>query len=214
MSFKLNESRLNESFSMAIDTRVTSEQLQQCLADKVSYQDVRLVVGELTKKLEECAEKEKFQRFASNQATINETLCSENILARWVWNSHPLKNGNLVPWERQIINTLPENFVWDDGAATLTVTNGGLYQLEMGFYSRKKPTVQVIVNGVAVISAVNSNSYVVHHSSGKLKEHRSKEHPVGGLTLVDYFLLPARARIAVSYSGEELGEGFVSLRRL
>jgi hypothetical protein len=73
----------------------------------------------------------------------------------------------------------------------------------MGFYSRKKPTVQIIVNGNSVISAVNSNSYVVHHSSGKLKDVKSKENPVSGLTLVDFFLLPARARLAISYTGEE-----------
>ena len=127
------------------------------------------MVGELTKKLEGCTDKEKFQRFAQDQSTINETLCSENILARWVWNGQSLRNGNLVPWERQVINTLPENFMWEEGTATLIISNGGLYQLEMGFYCRKKPTVQVIVNGGTVISAMNSNSYFVYHSSGKLK---------------------------------------------
>lgn len=46
--------------------------------------------------------------------------------------------------------------------------------LEMGFYSKKKPTVQLIVNGITILSAVNSNSYVVHHSSGKLKDIKQK----------------------------------------
>ncbi len=40
----------------------------------------------------------------------------------------------------------------------------------MGFYSKKKPTVQLIVNGQTIISAVNSSSYVIHHSSGKLRD--------------------------------------------
>jgi hypothetical protein len=51
INFKLNESRLNESFTQAIDTRVTSEHLQQAIVDMVSYSDLKLVVGELTKKL-------------------------------------------------------------------------------------------------------------------------------------------------------------------
>lgn len=94
----------------------------------------------------------------------------------------------------------------------------------MGFYGRKKPTVQIIVNGVTVISAVNSGSYVVHHSSGKLKgankenkENNKGEKQVSGLTMVDYLLLPGKARLAISYVGEEGvagGEGFLSLRRL
>lgn len=85
---------------------------------------------------------------------------------------------------------------------------------------------QIIVNGVTVISAVNSGSYVVHHSSGKLKgankenkgENNKGEKQVSGLTMVDYLLLPGKARLAISYVGEEgVGagvEGFLSLRRL
>lgn len=69
----------------------------------------------------------------------------------------------------------------------------------MGFYSKKKPTAQLIVNGQTIVSAVNSNSYVLHHSSGKLKDVSSSE--IAGLTYVDYFLLPDEARIAISYMG-------------
>ena len=46
----------------------------------------------------------------------------------------------------------------------------GLYELTFGFYAgAKKPTVQVLVNGETILSAVNSSSYVIHHSSGKFK---------------------------------------------
>jgi hypothetical protein len=78
----------------------------------VSFSDLKLVVNELNKKVELSTDKELFAKFALDQTTINETLCSENILGRWVWNGQSLKNGNLIPWERQIINTLPENFGW------------------------------------------------------------------------------------------------------
>ena len=44
------------------------------------------------------------------------------------------------------------------------------YRLELGFYSKKKPTFQLIVNGQTIVSAVNTSSYVIHHSSGKLKD--------------------------------------------
>lgn len=91
-----------------------------------------------------------------------------------MWLGEGLKNGNLVPWDKQIINTLPENFIWEEKCTVLTVMNKGLYMLEMGFYGKKKPTVQLIVNGAAILSAVNSNSYVVHHSSGKLKDLKQK----------------------------------------
>lgn len=57
----------------------------------------------------------------------------------------------------------------------------------MGFYAKKKPTIQIIVNGQAIVSAVNSNSYVLHHSSGKLKDISNAE--VTGITYNDYYTI-------------------------
>ena len=91
----------------------------------------------------------------------------------------------------------------------------GLYEITFGFYSSKKPTIQVLVNGETILSAVNSSSYVIHHSSGKLKG--TGKHTAGnltGLTLMDFIALPARARISISYSGEPGAEGFLGLRKL
>ena len=56
---------------------------------------------------------------------------------------------------------------------------------------------------------------MIHHSSGKLKSsNKHKEGNIAGLTLVDFIALPARARISISFSGENTAEGFVGLRKL
>ena len=71
------------------------------------------------------------------------------------------------------------------------------------------------MNGEAILSAVNSSSYVIHHTSGKLKS--TGKHSAGnltGLTLIDFITLPARARLSISYSGEACAEGFFGLRKL
>lgn len=81
----------------------------------------------------------------------------------------------------------------------------------MGFYAKKKPSIQIIINGRTAISAVNSSSYVVHHSSGKLKDITNSE--IAGITYYDYFTLPHNARLAVCYSGE-VGHGFFGIQRL
>ena len=51
-------------------------------------------------------------KFVIEQEKINQVLCSENIMAKWFWCSGGLKGGNLVAWDRQIVNTFPENFKW------------------------------------------------------------------------------------------------------
>jgi hypothetical protein len=35
-----------------------------------------------------------------------------------------------------------------------------------------------------------------------------------GLTMIDFVVLPARARISITYTGEPGAEGFLSLKRL
>lgn len=115
-----------------------------------------------------------------NQSIINDALCSENCVARWTWKSGVVRNGYAIPWEQQLINTAPENFLWEKDKTSVMVVNPGLYQLIMGFFADKKPTVQVLVNGEPILSAVNSASYVVHHSSGKMKN--LGKHSYGNIT--------------------------------
>lgn len=81
----------------------------------------------------------------------------------------------------------------------------------MGFYAKKKPSIQVIINGKTIVSAINSSSYVVHHSSGKLKDISNSE--VAGLTYYDFFTLQENTRLAISYNGEP-GHGFFGIQRL
>ena len=142
---------------------------------------------------------------------INESLCSENITGRWNYKSGPLAPGSLVPWNTQVVNTLPDNFLWEKDKSTILVVSPGLYEITLGFYARKKPKIDVLINGEAILGAISSSSYVVHHSSGRLKDQNKSN--ITGLTLIDFILVPARARVSIGYTGD-LGEGFLGLRRL
>ena len=86
-----------------------------------------------------------------------------------MWKSGDLQNGFAVPWEVQTINTCPENFLWDEDKTMILTVAPGLYEVNFGFFSTKSPTIQVLVNGEPILSAVSNSSYVIHHSSGKLK---------------------------------------------
>lgn len=79
---------------------------------------------------------------------------------------------------------------------------------------KKKPTIQLIINGNAVLSAINNSSYVIHHSSGRLKENNGgKVSGVSGITLIDFLAIPSKARIAVSNVGSG-NRGFLSLKKM
>ena len=99
-----------------------------------------------------------------NQAIINDALCTENCLARWIWKTGYLKNGYAIPWEIQTVNTAPDNFICEKENIFISVISGGLYELSMGIYCDKKPNVQILVNGDPIISSIDMNSNNVHKS--------------------------------------------------
>ena len=91
----------------------------------------------------------------------------------------------------------------------------GLYEICLGFYSKKRPQVTVHVNGEAVMTLMNESNKVEVHSSERIRDVGS--HPNGnitGLTLLDYFSLPPRARINLVYDGDYKVEGFFARKKL
>ena len=119
------------------------------------------------------------------------------------------------PWNVQSVNTDPENFRWERDKTFVRAGVPGLYEVTFGFFARRKPAIRLLVDGEPVLAAVNSASYVTHHSSGRLTS--ATRHPAGnvtGLTLIDFLALPAKAKVAVAYEGETGAEGFLSLKKL
>jgi len=77
----------------------------------------------------------------------------------------------MVPWEIQLTNTLPDNFLWEKDKGSILTVAPGLYEVNLsylcgtkkpqvtfGFFAKKKPTVQLMVNGEPIMSAVNTSS--------------------------------------------------------
>lgn len=183
---------------------------------KANVDDINRSLMEVNRELAQRPTLVELNRVIGEQSLIMESLCSEHLLGRWIWKSGRTKGDkHAVPWNVQNINTNPENFVWEKDRCAITTTAPGLYEVTFGFFTRKKPSVQLLVNGEPVLSAINSASYAVHHSSGRLAA--VGPHPAGnvtGLTLIDYLALPPQARVSCSYQGEDGGEGFLGLRKM
>ena len=65
----------------------------------------------------------------NDQSVLNESLCTENIVGRWIWKSGEIKQGNILPWEVQVINTLPDNFIWEKDKTCILVLAPGIYEV-------------------------------------------------------------------------------------
>ena len=154
-------------------------------------------------------DRNEFNNAMNNQALINDIICNENQVGRWLWKSGKIKGGFTIPWDTQSINTSPDNYIWEKDKTIISVMKGGIYKVSLGFYSNKKPNVQIIVNNEMIISANNSNNNGNKNngnSNRKLKK-------MTGLSLIDFIILQDNSNIAVTYIGEE-GFGFIGLKKL
>ena len=118
--------------------------------------------------------------------------------AQWMWTSGHLKLGSAVPWNLQTSNTGvsiliidPDNFRWTEDHFNIKIADAGLYEINFAFFTKSKPSIQIVVNGESVLSAINSPSYVVQHSSGFVTDGHGKveQGTITGISLVVYQLL-------------------------
>ena len=147
----------------------------------------------------------KLSNYVLEQRQLREMMCNENYIARWVWRSGNLGSAFAIPWEVESLNTCPENFQWENGSCSIIIATAGFYEIDFAVFSRKRPSVELLVNGEAVlIEFSNQGKTWGRHSDGNII----------GACAVEFLSLPKRARVSMTYSGESGAEGFLSLKKL
>ena len=204
-----------ENIHKDMNSKADIKSIIDILKNKLDTDNFNNILNNIKKELGSKTPLADFSSAMDNQAIINDTLCNENNIGRWLWKSGKVKNNLSIPWEVQIINTSNDNFLWEKDKSVIGIKEGGLYEVKMGFYADKKPMIQILINGEVIISAINSNSYVIHQSPGGRMKGTGKASfgNVTGLTLVDFILLPDNAKLSISYTGET-GIGFLGLKKL
>ena len=73
-----------------------------------------------------------------------------------------------MPFEKEIVNTLRENFVWTQNTDTLLIKNGGLYHITFGLFSgRETPVCSLVVNGECLFSNSKKGKSVFQQSRSR-----------------------------------------------
>ncbi len=195
-------------------TKADVNDVNNWLKNKVNKEDMEHSLNNLNNDINLKVSKIDFNNAMNNQAIINDTICNENQVGRWLWKSGKIKGGYAVPWDTQSVNTAPDNYIWEKEKTIITVVNGGIYQVSLGFYANKKPSVQIIVNSEMAISVNNSNFNIgKNNGSNIINSNNKKIKKMTGLSLLDFIILQDNSKIAVTYNGEE-GFGFIGLKKL
>ena len=145
-----------EELSKEVALKANIKDLLSLLDAKANVEDVNSTLALVQKEVEKCVVEDELRKALDAQAFVNEALCAQNCVGRWIWKSGELKANALVPWEVQALNTCPDNFLWEKGKTSVVSVAPGLYELAFGFYSKKQPTVQIHLNGEPLMSVAKS----------------------------------------------------------
>ena len=180
-------------------------QINSILKNKINLDEFNLLLNKIQKELNDKINNNEFNIAMKNQAMINDIICNENQVGRWLWKSGKIKGGYSIPWDTQKINTAPDNYIWEKDKTIINIINGGIYQINLGlYYSNMKPQVQIIINNDNIIT-INNNNYL--NNKGK----NSKK--MNSITYIDFIILQDNSKIAITFNGEE-GLGFLGLKKL
>lgn len=211
----VNQFNINfDNIKNDMNSKVNSKEINKILQNTVNNEKLNKMYNEINNKLNEKTNNNDFTTAIDNQAIINDTLCNENCIGRWVWKSGKIKSSYTVPWESQSINTSPDNFIWEKDKTFIMINEDGLYELNFGFYSDKKPNVQIIVNGEIIINSQNNNNLNKNISmSNKKNGGLNYGGSITGLSLIEFIMLPKQSKLSVCYNGGN-GMGFIGLKKL
>ena len=173
----------------------------QNLNNKVNIEEYNSTINKIRKELKIKIDNNEFNNAMNNQALINDIICNENQIGRWLWKAGKTKGEFTIPWDTQKVNTAPDNYLWEKDKSTINIINGGIYQINLGFYFsnniNKKPQVQIIINSENVVNVNN-------------KINNKK---MNSISFSDFIILKDNSKISVTFNGEE-GLGFIGLKKL
>ncbi|CEM34797.1 unnamed protein product [Vitrella brassicaformis CCMP3155] len=193
----------------------------------------------IREQLQQTAHTSDLKAMAAEQSLINDALCAENSLGRWLWRSGRTESGlltlspgaphhgsgesggppvALTCHEVEVVNTCPDNLLWQSGSTFVVARAPGLYEATCGVFGGDAAKVGLIVN----------DRKVVETSGRRTIDGGASASAVGGCTMIEYVVLPAQARVSVCVAerggdrARRVGEGqtvtscegFLGLRKL
>ena len=203
------------------------DEVMSYLKNKANIDDVNKALVDIHNDLDNKSSLEDFNHAMNNQNNINTYLAKENSIGKWIWQSGNVCKGYAVPWEVQVINTMPENIIWEKDDFIIMIKKKGIYLLSLGFFVREKPIIQVIINGESVLSQVNSNAFIVRQDNNNEynksnfglnkdieNDEESEDTSITGVSMNEFLCLKAMSKIVISYSGSKCVKGMMSIKQI
>lgn len=158
----------------------------------------------MQQKIQSKVKRSDIEKLMQEQSHFNQFFCTEFIMARYKWKSGILLDGQIVPFNCEVINTLKQNFLWSKNTGVLGIVNGGLYEVSVGLFGQKLPEIRLILNEKTVFQSKETvkQSKVVQTfcNVGRCKQI--------------FLLVQDNSQMKIQCVGEMVNEGFLNIKRL
>ena len=125
---------------------------------KVNIDDENQHFNEIINELNRKAKAEDLNKWINEQSILFSTLCTENCVGRWIWKSNILiSSNNLVPFELENINTSPESFQRDSDCTSIIISDKGIYEISIGFFTINCQFIKINLNGFPKLWIVSTD---------------------------------------------------------
>jgi len=208
----VNQFNINfENIKKVIHLENNDKDIYKLLNTKISNDQFNKFIIDNNKKLNEKVNNIDFTSALDNQAIINDTLCNENCIGRWFCKNGINKNNNyIISWDNQMVNTSPDNFIWEKDKTFILINEEGLYELNLSLYSEKRPTFQVVVNGEIIINNNQNNSTM---NKKMIIQKNNESNNLIGLSIIEFIMLKKQSKLSVLFYGGK-GTAFIGLKKL
>ncbi|OMJ93944.1 hypothetical protein SteCoe_3000 [Stentor coeruleus] len=184
---------LLEELSKEIKIKPSSKEILALIDNKANIDDTNKALIEIHQELDNKVENESFTRNLGSFERSITLLWSGNSLGRWAWKSGDLRNSNLIPWEQQLCNTIPEILMWEKDKTSIVIMTPGIYLINLALISKKKSRVQFNINGECILDASSKSALSLNR------------------VFSEFLNLPPRARISITFIGEGQSQGILEM---
>ena len=108
------------------ENKKTYDLLLNSLNEKINISDINKVLNEINNDMNNKVNLDLFNKQIQTQNDINNIMCKEHIIGKWVsYKNTPMKNA-LIIWDEQLINYAPNNFCFSPDNSHILIKEKGI----------------------------------------------------------------------------------------
>lgn len=113
------------------ENRKSNEIILDSLKEKMNIDDINKVLNEINIDMNNKLNSDTFNNQVQIQNDINNYLCKEHILGRWISYKTTLLKNAFIVWDEQLINLAPNNYCFTPNNTQLLIKKKGIYLIKI-----------------------------------------------------------------------------------